>query len=104
MFGLEREQCMGRPIGECLRGIAWADLLGVGKVVSRDVEIFYPQHRFVNFYIEPLRLEKPAATRPKDGYESEPVGYAVIRSVWKQPVSIRSRPRRHQGPGSRGQP
>jgi two-component system, sporulation sensor kinase E len=78
MFGLQREQCMGKPIGECLRGIAWADLLGVGKVVSRDVEIFYPQHRFVNFYIEPIRLEKPAATRPKDGYESEPVGYAVI--------------------------
>ncbi|MBJ7392959.1 MAG: hypothetical protein JHC85_15425, partial [Chthoniobacterales bacterium] len=66
------------PIGECLRGIAWADLLGVGKVVSRDVEIFYPQHRFVNFYIEPIRLEKPSATRQKDGYESEPVGYAVI--------------------------
>ena len=78
MFGLQREQCMGRPIGECLRGIAWADLLGVGKVVSRDVEIFYPQHRFVNFYIEPIRLEKPSATRQKDGYESEPVGYAVI--------------------------
>ena len=78
MFGLQREQCMGRPIGECLRGIAWADLLGVGKVVSLDVEIFYPQHRFVNFYIEPIRLEKPSATRQKDGYESEPVGYAVI--------------------------
>lgn len=78
MFGLQREQCMGRPIGDCLRGIAWADLLAVGKVVSRDVEIFYPQHRFVNFYIEPIRLEKPATTRPKDGYESEPVGYAVI--------------------------
>ena len=78
MFGLQREQCMGRPIGECLRGVAWADFLAVGKVVSRDVEIFYPQHRFVNFYIEPIRMEKPAATRPKDGYESEAVGYAVI--------------------------
>jgi uncharacterized protein (DUF2062 family) len=32
------------------------------------------------------------------------VGYAVIRSVWKQPVSARLRPRRHQSPGSRGQP
>jgi len=32
------------------------------------------------------------------------VGYAVIRSVWKQPVSARSRPRRHVGPGSRGNP
>jgi two-component system, sporulation sensor kinase E len=78
MFGLERDQCMGRHIGDCLRGIAWKDLLGVGKVVSREVEIFYPLHRFVNFYIEPIRMEKPSAVRHKDGYESEAVGYAVI--------------------------
>jgi uncharacterized protein (DUF2062 family) len=32
------------------------------------------------------------------------VGYAVIRSVWKQPVVARLRPRRHLGPGSRGNP
>lgn len=78
MLGLEREQCMDRPIGECLRGIAWEELLGAGKVVSRDVEIFYPQHRFMNFYVEPMLLEKPVAKKSKEGFESEPVGYVVI--------------------------
>ncbi len=78
LFGLDRENCMGAPIAEALRGIAWGELLGDGKVVSRDVEVFYPQHRFVNFYIEPMRLEKPAAKRSSEGFECEPVGFAVI--------------------------
>lgn len=78
LFGLDREECMGSPIKECLRGIKWEELLSDGKVVSRDVEVFYPQHRFVNFYIEPMRLEKPSAKRSTEGYECEPVGFAVI--------------------------
>ncbi len=78
LFGLNREHSMGAPIRECLRGIAWEDLLETGKVVSRDVEVFYPQHRFVNFYIEPMRLEKPADKRSSEDFESEPVGFAVI--------------------------
>jgi signal transduction histidine kinase len=69
---------MNTPIRECLRGITWEELLGDGKVVSRDVEVFYPQHRYVNFYIEPMRLEKPAAKRATEEYECEPVGFAVI--------------------------
>jgi two-component system, sporulation sensor kinase E len=78
LFGLDREKCMGAPIGESLRGVTWNDLLEDGKVVSRDVEVFYPQHRFVNFYIEPVRLETPSAKRSTEGYECEPVGFAVI--------------------------
>ena len=78
LFGLERENCMGAPIGEALRGIAWGELLGDGKVISRDVEVFYPLHRFLNFYIEPMRLEKPAVKSSSAGFEIEPVGFVVI--------------------------
>jgi len=78
LFGLARENCMDSPIREILRGIAWEELLGDGKVISRDVEVFYPQHRYVNFYIEPMKLEKPAAKRSADGFESESVGFAII--------------------------
>jgi signal transduction histidine kinase len=78
LLGLDRETAMRLPVGECLRGIAWEQLLGQGKVVSRDVEVFYPQHRFLNFYIEPMRLEKPVVKQVADDFESEPVGYAVI--------------------------
>lgn len=78
LFGMVRENCMDAPIGDMLRGIAWEELLGDGKVVSRDVEVFYPQHRFVNFYVEPMRLEKPSAKRSANGFESEPVGFVII--------------------------
>lgn len=78
LFGLDREKCMGSPVGDSLRGISWNDFLRDGKVISRDVEIFYPQHRFVNFYIEPIRLETPSAKRSPEGFECEPVGFAVI--------------------------
>jgi signal transduction histidine kinase len=78
LLGLDRELSMDRPVRECLRGIAWEQLLGLGKVVSRDVEVFYPQHRFLNFYVEPMFLEKPAAKHLAGGFEREPVGFAVI--------------------------
>lgn len=78
LFGLIRENCMNAPIGESIRGINWESLLGDDKVVSRDVEVFYPLHRFVNFYIEPMRLEKPSIKRPAEGFEHESVGYVII--------------------------
>lgn len=78
LFGLCREDCMAKPIGECLRDVDWEKLMEAGKVVSRDMEVFYPQHRFLNFYIEPVNLEKPSSRRGPTDYETEAVGYAVI--------------------------
>ena len=76
LFGLDREQCMGQLVSEQLRGLEWAKLVASDKVVSRDMEVFYPQHRFLNFYVVPLSLETPAAKR--EAAEQEMVGYAVI--------------------------
>jgi two-component system, sporulation sensor kinase E len=78
LFGLKREECMTRPLRECLHGIEWESLLKYGKVVSRDVEVFYPQHRFLNFYLESIHLEKPAQRRASGEFEKEAVGYALI--------------------------
>ncbi len=39
------------------------------------MEVFYPRHRFLNFYVVPLSLDQPAAKRAP---VSEMVGYAVI--------------------------
>ncbi len=75
LFGLEREKCMGAPLSDQLRGLEWDKLVDAGKMVSRDMEVFYPQHRFLNFYVVPLSLDQPAAKR---GPVSEMVGYAVI--------------------------
>src|SRR5271156_7089788 len=43
LFGLEREACMGEPLAERLRGLHWEKLMEAGEVVSRDMEVFYPQ-------------------------------------------------------------
>ncbi|MEY2599272.1 MAG: Sensor protein ZraS, partial [Verrucomicrobiota bacterium] len=56
----------------------WQALMTAGKVVSRDMEVFYPQHRYLNFYVEPLALEKPGLRRGPSEFEKEAVGYAVI--------------------------
>ena len=77
IFGLQREECMGKAFAERLRGIEWEKLVEAQKVVSRDMEVFYPQHRFLNFYVVPLSLDAPAKTRSK-AVVQEAVGYAVI--------------------------
>ena len=76
LFGLEREQCQGHALGETIRGFDWEQLVESNKVVSRDMEIFYPQHRFINFYVVPLFLEKPQPR--KKTIEREMVAHAVI--------------------------
>lgn len=76
-FGLEREKCMGQPLADHLRGIQWDKLVEAEKVISRDMEVFYPQHRFLNFYVVPLSLDAPPTKRPQPITE-EMVGYAVI--------------------------
>jgi len=77
LFGLEREECQGKALGERLRGLDWEQLLDSQKVVSRDMEVFYPQHRFLNFYVVPLSLDRPTSRRAQT-FEQELVGYAVI--------------------------
>ena len=49
----------GRTLGDRLRGLEWEKLVESERVVSRDMEVFYPQHRFLNFYVVPLSLEAP---------------------------------------------
>jgi signal transduction histidine kinase len=77
LFGLERENCMGKALAEKLRGIEWEKLVESDRVVSRDMELFYPRHRFLNFYVVPLSLEAPTR-KGAHARETEAVGYAVI--------------------------
>ena len=77
IFGLERDACMGQPLGDHLRGIEWSKLVESERIVSRDMEVFYPQHRFLNFYVVPLSLEAPVKKRSEIVVQ-EAVGYAVI--------------------------
>ena len=63
LFGLERDDCKGEPLSERLRGLDWDKLVESDRIVSRDMEVFYPQHRFLNFYVVPLTRETPPGAR-----------------------------------------
>ena len=79
LFGLSREDCIGRLISERLRGLDWSEVAGgAEKVVTRDMEVFYPENRVLNFYIVPLRGESAKRGKKQSATESEVIGYAVI--------------------------
>src|SRR5437870_9473807 len=57
LFGLEAGEAVGKRLDERIRGLDWASLTQSGGPVSHDIEIFYPQNRFINFYVVPLVME-----------------------------------------------
>src|SRR5262249_46845377 len=64
LFGLEAGEAIGKRLDESIGGLDWKSLTQSGGPVSHDVEIFYPQNRFINFYVVPLVMEpreSPAA-------------------------------------------
>jgi two-component system, sporulation sensor kinase E len=76
LFGVEPEEAFGRPLEEKLRGLDWMTLRSNEVSVSRDIEVFYPQHRFLNFYVSPLLLHKDGEEAPAK--RQDLVGYAII--------------------------
>jgi len=82
LFGLDGEDSVGKLLDERVRGLDWNALTHSGGPVTRDLEIFYPRNRFINFYIVPLVIESRVdrnenAAADDRGY-SEQVGYAII--------------------------
>jgi two-component system, sporulation sensor kinase E len=76
LFGVEPEAAFGRPLEEKLRGLDWLSLRSNETSVSRDIEVFYPQHRFLNFYVAPLHLHKDV--EDSNATRQDLVGYAII--------------------------
>jgi two-component system, sporulation sensor kinase E len=72
LFGLEAKESIGKRLDERVRGLDWESLTRSGGPVTRDMEIFYPANRFINFYIVPLTIEKrDAVAAPPRGVEDE---------------------------------
>ena len=57
LFGLQGSDAIGKRLDERVRGLDWESLTQSSEPVSRDMEIFYPANRFINFYIVPLMIE-----------------------------------------------
>ncbi|HEY2102059.1 MAG TPA: ATP-binding protein [Chthoniobacterales bacterium] len=77
LFGLDAEDAIGKQLDERVRGLDWQSLTRSGGPVTRDLEIFYPSNRFINFYIVPLIIEHRAEDAGFDGAAHQ-VGYAII--------------------------
>jgi signal transduction histidine kinase len=84
LFGLEAEDSLGKRLDERVRGLDWK-ALSREAAVSRDMEIFYPTNRFINFYSVPLviesrtendKIETPTASPAR--ISGERVGHAII--------------------------
>jgi two-component system, sporulation sensor kinase E len=95
LFGLEAGDAIGKRLDERVRGLDWESLTQSGGPVSRDMEIFYPANRFINFYIVPLMIAHrdsvagdavpgppqsatPKAFASRHAATGEQVGYAMI--------------------------
>src|SRR6185312_13949912 len=77
IFGLDADDAIGKRLDERVRGLDWGALTKGGGAVSRDMEIFYPTNRFINFYIVPLMIERREAGDATD-VAAEQVGHAMI--------------------------
>jgi two-component system, sporulation sensor kinase E len=73
LFGLEAGEAIGKRLDERIGGLDWGSLTQSGGPVSHDVEIFYPQNRFINFYVVPLVMEQrePTVAGPTPELEEE---------------------------------
>ncbi len=58
-FGLQEQQVLGQKLTQGMRGLDWNELLKPGTVVSRDLEVFYPENRYLNFYITSIDEDQP---------------------------------------------
>ncbi len=77
LFGFEAESSIGKRLDERVRGLDWEALSSSTGAISRDMEIFYPANKFINFYIVPLLIER-RETRKRAKGAAEPVGHAMI--------------------------
>ncbi len=64
LLGFRFDQAEGKPIGEYLRGIEWERILELdetewAQLVNREIEITYPRHRYISFYVVPLTAVNP---------------------------------------------
>jgi two-component system, sporulation sensor kinase E len=78
VFGLEASEAIGKRLDERIRGLDWESLTRSSGPVSHDMEIFYPQNRFINFYVVPLVMEQREPTVAAPATAAEEVGHVMI--------------------------
>jgi len=67
LLGIDPAKALGTLMAQHLKELDWPKILAEGRVVNRDLEVFYPQQRYLNFYLVPL-----------DDQDTSLLGYALI--------------------------
>ncbi len=65
LLGGDVEQMAGRNLQEALPTLDWEGLMGLDpeawtQMVNREIEVTYPDHRFLEFYVVPLQVVQGA--------------------------------------------
>jgi len=68
-FGLDPERAVGDKLASQVRGLDWDNLGKPGRSISRDLEVFYPENRYLNFYLAPI---------DDHGHSAESLGYVML--------------------------
>ncbi len=61
LFGLDPAEAPGKLLADKVRGLDWNEFATGDGIVSRDMEVFYPRNRFLNFYVVPLQPSADAS-------------------------------------------
>ncbi|HMP73579.1 MAG TPA: ATP-binding protein [Kiritimatiellia bacterium] len=82
MLGFTSEEAEGHPISRYLKDIEWDLVMNFdegewSKLVNREIEIQYPERRYVDFYIVPLAAVNPA----------EQGGVVILRDVTRERIN-----------------
>jgi PAS domain S-box-containing protein len=57
-FGLHGPGNIGKVLSDVVPGLLLDFITQSHEVISRDLEVFYPEHRFLNFYVAPLMSDE----------------------------------------------
>jgi len=76
LLGIAADKVAGEPLRKYLRGIDWEGVMRLDEqewtgLVNREIEINYPEHRFLVFYVVPLGVVK----------NGEPGAVVILRDV-----------------------
>ena len=70
LLGVDTVRSVGQKINSAIRGLDWNNLAHPDRVVTRDMEVFYPENRFLNFYLAPINGQVEN--------EDEHLGYVML--------------------------
>lgn len=92
LFGFKLDDAEGQPIARYIRDIDWEKVLNLDedeweKLVRREIEVNYPDHRFVEFYVVPLSAVEEREPSPIEQGSMGQGAVVIFRDVTRDRAS-----------------